>query len=146
MSELRLTSAKSEITLLRDLRAVVLWAENTAPKVIGEASLRLIDSQFQRRGSPQGKRWAKRKPPTGTWPLLEKTGKLRAGWSVSRAVRRRVDVSQSQFYWRWLQSGTPIMVARRMLPIGGRPIPRRWAAAYREDLNASWRRDVNRLA
>jgi len=144
MSSLELTSSKSVVSLLVDLRRAVLWAENTAPKVIGEASLDLIDNQFTMRSAPQGGRWKKRVPPTGTWPLLQKTGKLRAGWRVGAAVRLRVDVTQSQFYWRFLQGGTRIMVARRMLPMHGKPLPPRWARAYKEDLDASWRQNVSR--
>ena len=63
--------------------------------------------------------WAPRKPPTGSWPLLNKTGKMfgstsfRAG-SAPMSFYARVGVD----YGKYLQYGTSRMPARRWLGLG----------------------------
>ena len=42
----------------------------------------LIDERFDERSDPDGNRWAPRKQPTGTWPLLERSGKMRKSYHV----------------------------------------------------------------
>ena len=85
----------------------------------------LIDEQFDRRAAPDGTPWAPRKQPTGRWPLLEKTGRMRRRYHVT-ATTTGVKVENSQDYAGYHQTGTPRMVARPALPSG--PLPGAWAA------------------
>ncbi len=64
------------------------------------------------------KPWTPRKPPTGTWPLLKRTGKMQD------TAKFKVGNSPMSFYAKttnygpYLQYGTSKMVARRWLGIG----------------------------
>ena len=62
--------------------------------------------------------WAPRKPPTGTWPLLEKTGKMRRGFKVV-ATSAQLQIHNSQEYLKYHQNGTAKMQARPVLPGSG---------------------------
>jgi hypothetical protein len=86
-----------------------------ASRAIEQAVTELIQNQFDERRAPDGTPWAPRKPPTGTWPLLEKTGKMRRGFKVI-ASASQLKVLQSQPYLKFHQEGTSRMVARPVVP------------------------------
>jgi hypothetical protein len=85
----------------------------------------LIDERFDARADPSGAPWEARKPPTGTWPLLEKSGKMRKSYHVG-ATTTGVSVTNSRPYAGYHQTGTANMVARKVLPDAG-PLPAEWA-------------------
>lgn len=94
-----------------------------ASVAVGAAVENLIDEQFEARAAPTGTPWAPRKPPTGSWPLLEKTGRMRKAFKV-RATSAQLTVTNSTEYLQYHQSGTSRMVARPVLPEG--PMPDGW--------------------
>lgn len=89
-----------------------------ASKAIVSAVEDLIQNQFDERRAPDGASWAPRKPPTGTWPLLEKTGKMRRGFKVV-ATSAQLQIHNSQEYLKYHQNGTAKMQARPVLPGSG---------------------------
>lgn len=80
----------------------------------------LIDERFEARADPSGARWEARKPPTGTWPLLEKSGRMRKSYHVT-ATAAGVSVANTVPYAGFHQTGTGNMVARKVLPDAGLP-------------------------
>lgn len=83
----------------------------------------LIDERFEARAAPDGARWDARKPPTGTWPLLEKSGRMRKEYHIS-ATATGVAVTSNTPYAGFHQTGTKNMPARRVLPEAG--LPQTW--------------------
>lgn len=90
---------------------------------IQSALTNLIDERFDDRAAPTGTPWAARKPPTGTWPILEKTGRMRRSFKVV-ATAAQVRVLNDTEYLKFHQTGTKHMVARPVLPTG--PLPPEW--------------------
>lgn len=88
----------------------------------------LIDERFEERAAPDGTPWAARVPPTGTWPLLEKTGRMRRDYHVTPTTTG-VTVTNGRPYAGYHQTGTERMVARPVLPSG--------------DLPTSWRERID---
>jgi phage gpG-like protein len=83
----------------------------------------LIDERFEARAAPSGARWETRKPPTGTWPILEKTGRMRKSYHVA-ATATGVTITNNVPYAGFHQTGTKNMVARKVLPDAG--LPQAW--------------------
>lgn len=96
----------------------------------------LIDDQFDAKRDPYGVAW---KPPK-TGETMQKTGRLRRGFSVSikpgSGQGLALEISNREEYAKWLQSGTEKMTARRLVP--GATLPPAWqkvlADAYKEAL------------
>lgn len=64
-------------------------------------------------------KWAPRKPPTGSWPLLRKTGLMQDTTVFeARPTRPMVFQAQTVDYGPFLQYGTRYMPQRRWLGIG----------------------------
>lgn len=82
----------------------------------------LIDERFEARADPSGARWEARKPPTGSWPLLEKSGRMRKSYHVA-ATTTGVAITNAAPYAGFHQTGTANMVARKVLPDAGLPQP-----------------------
>jgi hypothetical protein len=84
----------------------------TVPAAVEEA----IAEEFSERRDPDGKAWRARKAPTGSWPLLRKTGAMYGG----RRIEPTADGCVVTFSGpaKYHQSGTRRMVARRILPDG----------------------------
>jgi hypothetical protein len=91
-----------------------------AARAIEREVVQLIDERFVARAAPDATPWAPRKQPTGTWPLLEKTGKMRRGFKVM-ASATQLKVTQTQDYLKYHQKGTERMVARPVFPDAGLP-------------------------
>jgi phage gpG-like protein len=100
------------------------WRKTVAGAIRDEVE-QLIDEQFDRRAAPDGTAWEPRKPPTGTWPLLEKTGRMRRSYHVV-ATTTGIRVTNSRDYAGYHQTGTIYMPARKVLPDG--PLPADWRA------------------
>ncbi len=91
----------------------------------------LIDEGFERETDPTGHPWAPRKPPTGGWPLLQKTLKMFKSFQVFEYPRKIVVKNfalskEGRPYPLFHQFGTRKMKARRMAPVRG--LPSRWRA------------------
>jgi phage gpG-like protein len=91
-----------------------------AATAIEAALTNLVDERFQDRAAPNGTPWAPRKPPTGSWPILEKTGRMRRSFKVV-ATAAQVKVLNDTEYLKFHQTGTSKMVARPVLPTGDMP-------------------------
>ena len=89
-----------------------------ASKAIVSAVEDLIQNQFDERRAPNGSAWAPRKPPTGSWPLLERSGAMRRGFKVI-ATSAQLQIHNSTDYLKYHQNGTAKMVARPVLPGSG---------------------------
>lgn len=104
----------------------------------------LILEGFEREVEPRGRPWPRRKPPTGTWPLLQKSGKMirsfdvQAGWSIR--VRNRATSKQGRNYAIFHQFGTRKMPARRVAPAA--KMPPHW----RKRIDLSVKRSLERLS
>ena len=102
-----------------------------APRLLGEAvaegGTTALDREFLDQADPAGNPWAKRKPPTGSWPILRKTRRMyssRNAAPVPNGADFTVD-TPAEFH----QGGTVRMVARELLPKGTLPEPWRVAIA-----------------
>jgi phage gpG-like protein len=72
------------------------------------------NSVFPSRGW-NGTRWRKRQKPTGQWPILEKTGKMRRSVKVVSTVGNTVTIGSNVPYAGYHNWGTPKMVKRKFL-------------------------------
>lgn len=67
------------------------------------------------------KPWAPRKPPTGSWPLLRKTGRMQDTAKIrAKNAAPMLFKASTVYYGKYQQYGTSKMVARRWLGIGSR--------------------------
>ena len=65
-----------------------------------------------------GSKWAKRKEPTGSWPLLNKTGKMFGSTKFKSGKDPMSFMAKTTDYAKFHQSGTSKMPQRRFLGIG----------------------------
>ena len=65
-----------------------------------------------------GDRWKKRKQPTGSWPLLNKTGKMFGSTKFRSGKDPMSFIAKTTDYAKFHQSGTSKMPQRRFLGIG----------------------------
>ena len=89
-----------------------------APRLLGEAVAEggeaAITAEFAKEADPAGNPWAKRKPPTGSWPILRKTGRM-YGSATARPLPSAAEFTvdtPAEFH----RHGTSRMVARPVLP------------------------------
>jgi len=64
--------------------------------------------------------WAPRRQPTGTWPILRKTGKMQDSARFKTTSKPMIFVVNSVDYGIFHMTGTSKMPQRRWLGIGGR--------------------------
>jgi len=100
-------------------------ARAAAQGAMQRALLDLVDEGFEQEQSPAGSRWARRKPPTGSWPLLNKTGAMR-GSIYASVLGAQIILHAGADYAGYHQSGTSRMPARPIFPDGA--LPANWAA------------------
>ena len=100
-----------------------------APRLLGEAAAegggKALAAEFESESDPAGNPWAKRVPPTGSWSILTKSGKMRGSRTAKAfpsAAEFTVD-TPAEFH----QNGTRRMVARKLLP--SRSLPEPWRLA-----------------
>lgn len=98
-----------------------------------------IDRRFNERADPDGVPWAPRKEPTGAWPLLEKTGRMRNDYHVA-ATTTGVSVTNNRPYAKVHQTGRGNMPARPVLPPDGK-LPEEW----REEIDAAIKAELERI-
>lgn len=89
------------------------------------AAEEVLTLEFATESGPTASPWAKRVPPTGSWPILEKTGAMKASRSVTEEPSA-IEISLAAPA-NYHQNGTSRMVARPPLP-GGNAAPR-WTDA-----------------
>ena len=65
-----------------------------------------------------GSKWEKRKQPTGSWPLLNKTGKMFGSTKFRSGSNPMSFIAKTTDYAKFHQSGTSRMPQRRFLGIG----------------------------
>ena len=80
-------------------------------------------SWSEQRDPVDGSGWAPRKPPTGQWPLLRKTGKMQDSTKFSAAGTMLFTAKTAVNYGGFHMSGTSKMPQRRWLGIGSPVIP-----------------------
>ena len=66
--------------------------------------------------------WKPRKPPTGSWPILRKTGKMQDTTVIKPGRTPMTFNAQTVFYGPFMQYGTRTVPARRWLGIGGQTL------------------------
>ena len=65
------------------------------------------------------KKWQPRKPPTGSWPLLRKTGLMQnSAQFYTMQGKKGMFYAETVFYGPYMQYGTSTVPARRWLGIG----------------------------
>ena len=69
-------------------------------------------------------KWAPRKPPTGTWPILRKTGRMQDTTRIRTPNTGIFTARTSAPYGRFHMTGTSRMVARPWLGIPAQSMPR----------------------
>lgn len=115
-----------------------------APRIIQQAAAaeikreieKQIADEFATSTDPYGKAW---KPPKDGGKTMDRTGKLKSGFRVnvvSNGLGFSVQITNSQDYAKWLQSGTTKMDARKMVPDAVMPESYRkiFADAYRNTI------------
>lgn len=63
-------------------------------------------------------KWQPRKPPTGTWPLLRKTGLMQNSAKFHPGLKLGTFYADTVYYGPFMQYGTSTVPARRWLGIG----------------------------
>jgi hypothetical protein len=64
-------------------------------------------------------KWKPRKPPTGTWPLLRKTGLMeKSAKFYTEQGKKGLFFAETVYYGPYMQYGTSTVPARRWLGIG----------------------------
>lgn len=107
-----------------------------APRLLGEAAAEggeaALASEFAAQKGPEGSPWAKRVPPTGSWPILRKTGRMFGSRTADPGQSEAVFsmASPAEFH----QHGTRRMVARPILP--SRELPPLWREAIAKAVRA----------
>jgi hypothetical protein len=95
-------------------------AQSTVDRAVREevrAELELlVEEQFAGQHGPNGERWTPRVPPTGGWPILRRTGRMRASTRITETSRGFLVTMASPAGYH--QRGTSKMVARQIFPGG----------------------------
>ena len=102
------------VDALAGLQNILDDGRNLPMDEIAELLLASVQRNFDEEGRPD--RWDPRVEPTGSWPLLNKTGNLIAslGTDINGDI---VSVTNSASYAGYLNEGTEKMVARPFLMI-----------------------------
>mgnify|MGYP003642970354 FL=1 len=94
-------------------------SESQLTKVVDEYNRK---SWSEQRDPVTNKSWAPRKQPTGSWPLLNKTGKMFGSTVIKPGGSPMTWNAKTTDYGPFLQYGTSKMVQRRWLGIGPKVI------------------------
>lgn len=128
--------------LTGDFGKLDIWAkkiERAASPVVrfeiaddmSDVALGLVAEGFGRQSDPYGRRWKPKRRADGRPTLRGKTGKL-VQWRKAFVNQHGYRITSQAPYAKFHQSGTTRMVARKMTPDTGRPLPQRWVKALRE--------------
>lgn len=120
------------------LRDAVASAPAEEPRAIRPVVEQLIDQSFIFATAPNGHRWASRKAPTGTWPLLVNGGHMFAGRRVLTGISELLMTlpTPAEFH----QGGTRYMVKRQILPSA--KLPAFWQARIGAARAMWWRTKI----
>lgn len=133
------SNGSATLAFVGRLKSAVRDAQIEEPRALIPVVAALMDADYGDRTAPTSRaRWAPRRPPTGGWPLLERTGRMRR----SGAVRPGPSTITMEYGFpaEYHQRGTPRMVARPPLPRERlSPI---WQDAIGKARAAWWRRKV----
>lgn len=133
------TGGKPSLAFAKLLRGAVKASPREEPLAVVPVVESLMDADYNARVEPTSRsKWAPRVPPTGGWPLLEKTGKMRAS-RIVRPILAAIRLSYSS-PGEYHQRGTPRMVARRILPVLA--LPPGWSAQIGLARVAWWRKKL----
>ena len=94
------------------------WWNSSKDKLVETVEKYHRDAWPTQRDPVTLKPWAPRKPPTGSWPLLRKTGLMQQTASFRYGKNPMTFVATTTDYGPFLQFGTKFMVQRRWLGIG----------------------------
>ena len=100
---------EGEKQLVRRFRGIQMAGRNWRPtmKKIGRDLTECFSGPvFETRGREIGEKWKTRKEPTGGWPLLERTGKMRKGFKY-QAGKDKVEINNIVPYFIFHQSKQP---------------------------------------
>lgn len=137
MGGMKMTSTGQLRRLALAVQSMPRRVQKDAAKIAQRGIAELIDDQFDAKRDPYGVAW---KPPKDGGDTMQKTGRLRRGFTVSikpgSGQGLALEISNREAYAKWLQSGTAKMEARRLVP--GAALPPAWqrvlADAYKEAL------------
>lgn len=115
---------KGVVAFMRQLSRAGVALDQAAADMATEG-LRLADEGYGQRQDPYGRGWRPR-VRGGSWPLLEKTGRLRASLRGVPLGRRGFKLVFGTGYGQFHQTGTSRMVRRAILPDRG--LPAKWRA------------------
>lgn len=107
------------IDAIKAFRARVAKTDEMLEGVALKVSLevrKLIDEGFQEGRDPDGDKWAERKKDY-PHPILDRTGKMRRGYKV-RSRKSQITITNSEKQFKYHQSGTENMEARKTVPDG----------------------------
>lgn len=128
-----------ETELDRTARALRGLSRSIATHAL-EAAADDIDADLERSFSsgrdPEGKAWAARKSG-GSWPLLNKTGRLKGSRRVT-VKRRFINITYADPVSAYHQTGTVHMRRRRLLP---ERFPTRWLKMIRARVRSLVKRE-----
>lgn len=117
------------------------WKRGTFSQFASDVEAEL-DEQFEQGRDPYGSAWSPRKTG-GTWPLLNRTGRLRSNRFVQRVAGSdtvtRLLMIFRQPYAGFLHRGTRYMAARKIVP--ERVLPDAWRAK----LQSAFNRELERI-
>ena len=99
------------------------WWVSSKPKLTRIVEDYNKQSWSEERDPVDGSGWAPRKPPTGSWPLLRKTGKMQDSTRFSAPGVMLFTAKTSVNYGGFHMSGTSKMPRRRWLGIGPSVVP-----------------------
>jgi hypothetical protein len=128
---MKMTSTGQLRRLALAVQSMPRRVQKDAAEIAQRGITALIDDQFDAKRDPYGAAW---KPPKDGGETMQKTGRLRRGFTV--AVRPgsgqglALEISNREAYSKWLQSGTAKMDARKLVP--GATLPPAWQAVLRD--------------
>lgn len=129
---------KEGLRLGSKLRKLSTEGKLIARSTVASTIRDLVEEGFAREADHRGRRWNARVPPTGSWPLLTKTGAMRRSVGVD-ASGSSITITNSQPYAGYHQSGTRKMVARQWAPV--KAMSRQW----RERIDRAIKLSLERL-
>ena len=137
MGGMKMTSTGQLRRLALAVQSMPRRVQKDAAEIAQRGIAALIDDQFDAKRDPYGAVW---KPPQDGGETMQKTGRLRRGFTVSikpgSGQGLALEISNREAYARWLQAGTAKMDARKLVP--GATLPPAWqkvlADAYKSAL------------
>lgn len=96
------------------------WWKSSKPELNRVVEEYNRESWSAQRDPVTDKKWAPRAEPTGSWPLLNKTGKMFGSTKFKSGKDPMSFLAKTVDYGKFHQSGTSRMPQRRWLGVGGK--------------------------